>query len=169
VSRRRVFVEKSAAVLVAALAIAGLICVGWLSVVPFIDLGDLSLIHLIGATFAQLSLVAFIAATGLLASSLAPTRGTAAAVTGVVLVAAYLAVSIGSAVDAVSWLRLVSPYYYADLPAALAEGVVVTHALVIWTLTLAVGGLALLAFEARELGAEHWQFRVVQPRFATRD
>ena len=164
VSRRRVFLEKALAVGAAMMLIAGIIALGWVVTVPFLDLDGVTLPMLIGATFAQISFLAFIAAVGLLLGAVAPSRGAAAAWTGAVTVVAFLAVSIAGAVDAVSWLQYTSPFYYADFPAILVFGVTPWHFVLLWGVTLLVGFLALRAFEGRELGSERWQLAALAGR-----
>lgn len=161
-SRRQMFVQKAVAVFVAA---AGVTALGWAASVPFVDLGrELTIVELVGATFAQLSFAAFLGAVGMLFGAVAPSRGTAAACTGALLVIAYLLVAIASSVDAVDGLKYASPYYYSDLSGILVDGVDPRHQVVLWGGALAVGYLALIAFEGRELGAERWQFDAFLPR-----
>ncbi len=163
-SRRRIFFEKVGALGIASILIAAIICLGWLLTVPFIDTEDLTVLPLIGATFAQLSFVLFIAAVGLLLGAIAPSRGTAAAWTGAVTVFAYLASSLAGAVDTISWLKYASALYYSDFPAILVDGIVPWHFALIWGVTFLLTFAALRAFEGRELGSERWQVRAVAGR-----
>ena len=164
-SRREMFVQKALAVLLAAAGVTALTAIGWAASVPFVDLGrELTLVELVGATFAQLSFAAFLGAVGLLFGAVAPSRGTAAACTGALLVVAYLIVAIAASVDAIDGLKYASPYYYSDLSGILVDGVDPRHQAVLWSGALAVGFLALTAFEGRELGAERWQFDAFLPR-----
>ena len=156
-SRRRIFIQKALALLVAMGAIAAIICIGWALTLPFLDLEGLTLPMVIGATFAQISFLAFVAAVGLLLGAVAPSRGAAAAWTGAIAVVAFLAVSIAGAVDAVSWLQYTSPFYYADFPAILVFGITPWHFALVWGATLLIGLAALRAFEGREIGSERWQ------------
>lgn len=164
-SRRQLFVQKSLAVAGASVAIGGLTCLGWVATVPFVDLhGVVGLPELTGATFAQLSFVWFVAAAGLLLGAIAPTRSTAAAWAGVILIVSYLLVAIAGVVDSVEWLQYVSPYYYADLSAVLLRGVTWSRFAVLWSLNLVITGLALQAFDGREIGSERWQLRAILGR-----
>ncbi len=135
-SRRHLFFQKTLALLIAIAAIAAITSLGWAITIPAIELEGLTLVALIGATFAQVSFVAFVAAAGLLLGALAPTRGTAAALTGGVTVVAYLATTIAGAVSAASWVKYVSPLYYADFPAILVEGITPWHFAVLWLATV---------------------------------
>lgn len=170
VSRRAMFVQKALAVMLAVLAVAALTSIGWLVSVPFIDLGrELTLTDLVLATFVQASFAAFVAAMGLFFGAVAPTRGTAAAYTGGLLVVAYLLVAISSTVDTVEDIRYASPYYYSDLSGVLVDGVEPVHQFVLWAATGMVAFLALLAFEGREFSAERWQFDALLPHSRTVD
>jgi ABC-2 type transport system permease protein len=163
-SRRALFFYKVAAIALAATAIAALTSVGWIVTVPFVDMGDLPLSTVVAATFGQLSFVAFMVAVGLLLAAIAPSRGTAAAWTAVVLVVAYLLVVIASVAEPVSWLQYASPYYYSHQADILTSGVVVSHLIGLLVVTLATGALALFAFERREFGGERWQIPAPAPR-----
>ena len=168
ISRRRMFVEKTIAVLLGVVGVAALTSIGWVASVPFVDLGrELTLIELVGATFAQVPFAAFLVAVGLLLGAVAPTRSTAAAITGGLLIVTYLLLAVASTVDSVENLKYASPYYYSDLSGVLVDGIEVRHQLVLWSATLMIGFVALLAFEGREFNAERWQFDALLPR--TRD
>ncbi|MGE3855353.1 MAG: HlyD family efflux transporter periplasmic adaptor subunit [Dehalococcoidia bacterium] len=164
-SRSAMFLQKALAVLVATLVVAALTSVGWVLSVPFIDLGrELTLTDLVRATFLQTSFAAFLLATGLFFGAVAPSRSTAAACTGGLLIVSYLVVAIASSVDAIEDAKYLSPYYYSDLSGVLVDGVEPLHQLVLWAATGIVGFLALLAFQGRELNAERWQFDALMPR-----
>jgi len=165
VGRRSMFIQKAIAVLIAAIMIIALTTLGWAASVPFVDLGrELTIAKLVGGTFAQVPFAAFMIAAGLLFGAVAPSRSTAAACTGGLLIIAYLIVAIGSAVESIEDVRYASPYYYADLQGVLIDGVKVEHQLVLWATTLVVFVLALVAFEGRELGGERWQLDALAPR-----
>ncbi len=168
VGRTRMFIQKAAAVLIATLGVAAITSIGWAVSVPFVDMGrELTLLDLVGATFQQVSFASFVIALGLFFGAIAPSRGTAAACTGGVLVVAYLLVAIASSVDSVENLKYASPYYYSDLSGVLIDGVELRHQLVLWSATATLGLLALVAFEGREFNAERWQFGALMPRGGT--
>jgi len=163
-SRRQIFAEKALALFVGMAIIAAIICLGWVLTVPFLDFEGLTLPMLIGATFAQLSLLAFFAAVGLLLGAIAPSRGAAAAWTGGVVAFAYLAATLASAIDAVSWMKYLSAFYLADFPTILVDGIVPWHFAVLWAATIILGIAALRAFEGREIGSEQWQMEAIAGR-----
>lgn len=159
ISRRELFLRKAVAIALAGVATASLICIGWIVTVPFVDFdGRLSLIALIGATFGQLSFVTFIVAVGFLLGALAPSRGSASAWCGMILVASYLIMSIAGAVEQVRWIRYASPYYYTDLAQVLTTGIDLLRAAGLWATTGFIGFVAMRAFERREIGGQGWQF-----------
>src|SRR5690606_39191091 len=131
--------ECGAACVLGALAIAALICVGWLLSVPFVDSGELGLLDLFGATFGALPVVLCFSALGFLLGAVAPTRGAAAGVLTVLVIAAYLVASLAQVVEPIEWMRYLSPYYYADVPAWLTDGPV-------WWHQAGLLGVAALAF-----------------------
>ncbi len=158
-SRRRMFASKVGAVLVAIALVCVLISIGWACSAPFADFGrDLSVARLVLATFGILPFAAFVVVSSVLLAALAPSRGAAGAWSGVLLVASYVLVVIANVADSVKNLRYASPYYFSDLTGILANGVEWKHQLVLVASTVAVGWVALRAFEGRELGAERWQF-----------
>lgn len=164
ISRRRMFVQKAAAVVLATVGVAALTSIGWAVSVPFIDLGrELTLEQLIGATFLQIPFAAFLTAVGLFFGAVAPARSTAAACTGGLLIVAYLIVALASGIEAIEDLKYLSPYFYSDISGVLMDGVDLRHQLVLWSATLTFGFLALIAFEGREFSAERWQFDALMP------
>lgn len=158
VSRMRVLLEKVGAFLLGAVAIALLICVGWVASVPFVDLhGDLTLLEVCGATIAMLPLVVFYGALGFLAGAIAPSRGLAAGALTVLAVAAFLVASFARAIGSIEWLQYLSPYYYADTATVLNNGIVAWHAALLLGGALLALALAVLSFRGREVGAHVWQ------------
>lgn len=158
-SRRRMFASKVGAVLLAMALACVMISIGWALAAPFADFGrELSIARLVLATFGILPFTAFMVVSSVLLAAIAPSRGAAGAWSGVLLVASYLLVVIANVTDSVENLRYASPYYYSDLTGILQNGVEWKHQLVLASSTIAVGWVALRAFEGRELGAERWQF-----------
>jgi len=158
VGRARMMVEKAVGVLVATLLICVLISVGWLVSVPFIDFdGELTLAMVLGATFGVMPVVAFVVAMGFLLGALAPSRGSAAGILSAVVVLSYIGASLAQVIDAISWLRWVSPYYYSDAARWLTEGPVWWHQVGLVVVAALVFWLALVAFARREIGSGRWQ------------
>lgn len=162
--RGRIMVEKALAVLAGAFAICLIVCAGWLLSVPFVDLsGELTLLELTGATFGMLPIAALFAALGFLLGAVAPSRAFAAGILVALVVAAYLVASLAQVVPPIAWLRFTSPYYYSDGSRWLITGPVWWHQLLLLASSCAIFGLAVRAFEGREIGAGTWQFGTLAP------
>jgi ABC-2 type transport system permease protein len=157
VSRSTVFVSRAAALMCALLLIVAVNALGWITSVPFVDLGDMTLLVALGATLAAVPLVAVFAALGLLLAAVAPTRGSAAGVMAVGAILAYLVSSLAQAIEPIAWMRWLSPYYYSDSHQVLTFGVVWWHQGVLVGLAVVAGTLAWLAFRGREIDAGVWQ------------
>ena len=158
-SRASVFVQKALAVAVGAVSIMAIIALGWVLTARFAEYRDeLPILHMVGATFQQVPFMLLVGSIALLLGAVAPSRSTAAAWSGALLVVAYLAVTIAAVTDRLEWLRYLSPYYYTDLPGILENGVDIWHQIVLWTLVGLAGVAALRAWEGRELGAGSWQW-----------
>jgi ABC-2 type transport system permease protein len=160
VTRRRLILEKGAAVLAGWAVVCAMICVGWLLSVPFVDFGaELTLLDLVGATFGTLPVVALFGALGFLLGAVAPSRGAAAGILAGVAVVSYLAASLAMAIEPISWVRYLSPYYYSDASSFLTTGPVWWHQALLLLASTAVFALAVRAFERREIAAGSWQLR----------
>lgn len=151
ISRRRVVVEKWAAVCT---GVAGVTAT--LGVV--LGVGDAAL----GLQVPTDRLVAALLATGLLAVVLGTTalavaaatgrRAVARGVTAVLAVASYLVSSLGGAVGWLQPLRPVSPWYHALGVDPIGNGFAAWHLAVLALLASGLAALAAAAFERRDLG-----------------
>ena len=158
VSRRRFYVEKLIGWLVGAVAILLLTSVGFVLGALLVDLGDFGMLDMLGASLLATPLLAFFATAGLLLGAVAPTRGTAAAILTVVVVASYMFASFAQLAPATEWLRYLSPFYYAGLTEVLTTGVDWLNQLLLTAAALLLGLLGMLAFEQRDIGVDGWQF-----------
>lgn len=151
VDRRRLVLQRWAALVVSLLVVAVVtLAVGWaLSAaltmgVPF---GRILAAHtgmfLLALLFGTLAL-ALGAATG--------RRVVASAVVGAWLVAGYVVVTIGSGIDAIAWLKWLSPYHYYIDGRPLYEGLPVGDYLVLAGATVVFALTAVLAFDRRDVG-----------------
>ena len=160
--RRRVISEKALAALGGAVGVCLSICVGWLVSVPFVDLGgDLTLGDLVGSTFGMLPSAMLFGALGFLLGAVAPSRAYAAAILAALAVASYLVASLALVVEPFEWLKYGSPYHYSDASRWLSEGPIWWHQGLLVLSSLAVFGLAVRAFEGREIGSEGWQLQAL--------
>jgi len=158
VSRRRMYVEKLAGWGVGAVLILLLTNIGFLLGLPLVDMGELSLLELFGASMIAIPLLAVFATAGLLLGAVAPTRGTAAAILTVFVVASYVFTSFAQLTAQTEWMRYVSPFYYAGLTEVLTEGVDWSNQAILVAGAIILGVLGVVAFERRDIGVEGWQF-----------
>ena len=153
VSRRRLFLERATALAIVAVLITVLAALGFLVSAPFIDLkGDVTVWELAVAPFGMLAFVFALIALGLLAGTLTSTRGQAAGLLTAATVAFYLMDVLPDLVDALGPLRYGSAFYYGDTKRMLLNGVVPWHQALLFAAAAVFTALALVAFEAREIG-----------------
>ena len=124
-------------------------------------MGSLGLGTLILSSFAVLPVIAAFGAMAMLLSAIAPTRGMAAGIMTAIAIASYLISSFAQTIEAIEWLRWVSPYYYSDGPQVLTEGVVWWHQGALLAFAATALGLGVLAFNGREIQAGTWQPRAI--------
>ena len=158
VSRRRLYVEKFIGWFVGAVVILLLTNVGFALGLLLVDVGDLSLLGVTGASLAALPMLALFATAGLLLGAIAPTRGAAAAILTVVIVASFMFSSFAPLSPTTEWLRYFSPFYYAGLTEVLVVGVDWWNQVLLAGAAVLLGALGLVAFEQRDIGVEGWQF-----------
>ena len=104
------------------------------------------------APFSLLPFTWFALAATVLAATLTPTRGRAAALMTAGAFVAYALNITADLVTSLDWLHFLTPYHYADAQRVLTEGVVWWHQAVLLVAALACAALALAAFERREIG-----------------
>ncbi|MFC4123128.1 ABC transporter permease subunit [Nonomuraea zeae] len=151
VDRRRLVLERFAALVAGMLVVAGVtLAVAW-AMSQAVEMGvpfDRMLaahtgVLLLGLLFGTVAL-AVGAATG--------RRLVASAVVGVWVVAGYMVVTIGRDVDAISWLKWISPFHYYAEGRPLYEGLPVGDYLVLAGATAVLALTAVLAFDRRDVG-----------------
>jgi len=161
ISRGNLFRSRVAALLLGLLAICAINTIGWFVSVPFVSLGDLHLLTLVWASFAVFPLVAAFCGISVLVAAIAPSRGTAGGLMAAAAILSYLVSSFANTIEAISWARWLSPYYYADTTQVLTAGLVWWHQAVLIGVALVTFTLAWSAFNAREIGAGTWQPRAI--------
>ena len=161
VSRSAVFISRAVALLAGLLLIAGINLLGWAASVPFVDIDDLDLATLIGATFAAVPMVEAFSGIALLIAAISPSRGAAGGIAAAITIASYLVASFAQVVEPIAWAKWLSPYYYSDSHQLLTEGVVWWHQGVLVALGATSMALAWLAFRGREIDAGVWQPRAI--------
>lgn len=150
VSRTRLTVQRFSGVVTGAIAIAGLVFLGMLTVRSAADLGSISLaefaaqcVHLalLGTTFGALS-VGLGAAIG----KRGPVLGLSAGIGVLTYVVGNLAGAIG-----VDWLKYLSPFHYYIGGEPLQHGMQWADAAVLLAVTVIAASLGILRFNRRDL------------------
>lgn len=157
VRRSRLLLERSAALIVVLVvaALAGL--PGFLLASAFVDfpigLGNITL-----AILNMLPLVFLFLALSVLGSAALPSRSAATMLSVAVVVITYFFNLIGAASEQVRILQKFSPFYWADASHVLLHGFDWLRTGIFLALTVALFGLALLAFERRDvsIGIREW-------------
>ena len=152
-ARRALFLGKLAGVAAAVVGVLALAGLGFLLTAPFVDLkGQVAVGELVVAPFSLLPFAWFALAATVLAATLTPTRGRAAAL---MTAGAFVAYALNIAADLVTsldWLRFFTPYYYSDAQRVLTQGTVWWHQAALLAAALVCAALALAVFERREIG-----------------
>ncbi|MFB4282384.1 MULTISPECIES: ABC transporter permease subunit [unclassified Nonomuraea] len=151
VDRRRLVLERFAALVVSLLAVAFVTLLLTWAITVSVEMGvafDRILaahtgVFLLGLLFGTVAL-AVGAATG--------RRLVASAVVGVWAVAGYVVVTIGRNIDAIAWLKWLSPFHYYTEGRPLYEGLPVGDYLVLAGATAVLALTAVLAFDRRDVG-----------------
>ena len=152
-TRRGLFLGKLAGVGVATVGVLALAGLGFLLTAPWVDLkGAVATGELAVAPFSLLPFTWFALAATVLAATLTPTRGRAAALMTAGAFVTYALYITADLVTSLDWLRFFTPYYYSDAQRVLTEGVVWWHQAVLLAAALACAALALAVFERREIG-----------------
>ena len=150
IPRRRVALEKFGAMVAAT---AGVGVVLWASVAVFGPLFGLrlSLVHLGEAVLSAVLLALGFGAGAFTMGCWRGKRGLAIAVVSSVAVVTYLFNVLAPSVEAIHSLQKLSPFYYYIGNDPLRNGLDPVHALVLAAIIVVMLGLALLAFERRDL------------------
>lgn len=169
-TRRALFLGKAVGGATAVVGVLLLAGVGFLVTAPWVDLkGKVAVGELAVAPLSMLTFAWFVLAATMLAASLTPTRGRAAALMTAAAFAAYaLYIAVGL-VSSIEGLRYLTPYYYSDAQRVLTEGTVWWHQGLLLALAGACWTLALVAFERREIGTGHSPLRALLGRSGARE
>ncbi|MDO9444673.1 MAG: ABC transporter permease subunit, partial [Dehalococcoidia bacterium] len=161
VSRSTIFVSRVAGLFAGLAGIYLLNLAGWLTTAPFIDLGEVGTRDLLAVTAASLPVTAAFTGLAILVAAISPARGVAAGIVSGLAVISYLLASFAQTVEAIAWMRWLSPYYYSNSHGLLTDGVVWWQQGLLVALALLAFGLAWLAFRGREIEAGVWQPRAL--------
>ena len=151
ISRRRVAVEKLAALLVSTLLVVLITYIGWLISVPFVKidvgLGDLAL-----ATVNLVPIMLVLQSIGCLASVSMANRGVATGAVTAFTVASYFVNYVASLVHAIEPLRLLSIFHYYHGTEVLTDGIQWFGLILLLALYVGFSILAVTGLERREIG-----------------
>ena len=150
-SRRRLVLEKIAALVSSTCLIVVVTSIGWLVSVPFVDI-DISYLKLITATARMIPIVLVFEAMALWAAARIADRSLATGVVTAVAIGSYFAEYLASVVDALKPLHWLSLFYYHDGANALSRGLDPLKLAVLVVVTIFFAYQAVSAFERREIG-----------------
>ncbi len=151
ISRRRVAIEKLAALFVSTLLVVLITYIGWLISVPFVKidvgLGDLAL-----ATVNLVPIMLVLQSIGCLASVSMANRGVATGAVTAFTVASYFVNYVASLVHAIEPLRLLSIFHYYHGTEVLTDGLQWFGFILLLALYVGFSILAVTGLERREIG-----------------
>jgi ABC-2 type transport system permease protein len=152
VSRRRVVADKLIAMLLGTLALAAALWVSTVALGPPFGLTP-GLGKLAAAVVSCYLLAISLGAIALALGCATGRRGLAVGLTAGMAAATYLFYALAPSVDAIAWLRFLSPFYYYRASEPLLNGLNPLHALVLITVGVVASGLAFVSFQRRDLAA----------------
>lgn len=150
VSRRRLALEKLAAVAVELAALAAVLLLAlW---VGALATGmDISFVHLAAATTSALLLALAFGAVAFALGAATGRRALAIGLAAAGAVLAYFVNSLAPLVEVLDTLQPLSPFYHYAVSDPLRSGIEATHALVLLGVAGAAAAVAVVAFERRDL------------------
>ncbi len=151
ISRARLALEKMAAMVIGGFVIAGLVCVGWLASIPFVNI-DIAWGRLLLATFNVVPITLCIAAFSMWAGAALPNRRVATGIVTAVAVASYFINYLAALVDILKPFRWLSVFYYYNGTGILPNGMDWVKVGVLLGLFVIFTALAIVAFQARDIG-----------------
>jgi ABC-2 type transport system permease protein len=152
ISRRRLVLEKTAALATEVLLLALVLWISLLIGVEIVGM-DVSAANL-GAATATAALLAFgFGALAVLAGAISGRRSVAIGIPAALAVTAYLVSSLGSLVGSLEFARRASPYYHYVASDPLRQGLDLGHAAFLVALGAAAALVAAFVFERRDLAA----------------
>jgi ABC-2 type transport system permease protein len=151
ISRRRLALEKMAAIVVATFLITFIACLGWVLSVPFVDI-DIGLAELFVATLLIVPITLTFAFLAMFLGAVMVDRRAATASVTALAVASYFLNYLAQIVDSLRPLAWASPFRYYDFE-ALAEGVDWWRTAVLLGVAATLSIATLANFEKRDIGA----------------
>jgi ABC-2 type transport system permease protein len=151
VSRRRVVLDKLAALAVELVGLGAVLLVSLWVGARVVSM-NVSFLHLAAATAAAVLLALAYGALALLVGAATGRRALTVGVVAAAAVAAYLVASLASLVDVLEPAKLASPFYHYSASDPLRHGLAAGHALLLAGIAVVAGLLAPIALERRDVG-----------------
>lgn len=159
ITRRAILLRKAVGLGLSMAIICIAAFAGMVAGAALIDEFTLGLLPMFEATVLMLLVTWFFLALSILASAALPGRATAAVVVTGAIVAAYLANLLAGLLGSLDWLARATPFGWTDYVEALLHGLPLVDAALLIVFTVAFLALAVVAFEARDIGAAGWPWR----------
>ncbi|WP_113702033.1 ABC transporter permease subunit [Nonomuraea lactucae] len=151
IDRRRLVLQLFAAMALGLLAVAAVtLAVAW-ALARSVDM-DVRFDRIMAAHIGVYLLALFFGTLTLAVGAATGRKAVASAVLGVWAVLGYMVVTVGKNVDAVSWLKWVSPFHYYAEGRPLYEGLPVGDYLVLAGAVAVLALTAVLSFDRRDVG-----------------
>ncbi|WP_433431759.1 ABC transporter permease subunit [Nonomuraea sp. CA-141351] len=151
VDRRRLVLERFAALAASMLVVAVVTLVVTWATSEAVEMG-VPFDRILAAHLGVLLVGLLFGTMGLAVGAATGRRAIASAVVGVWVVAGYVVITIGKNVDAIAWLKWLSPFHYYAEGRPLYEGLPVGDYLVLAGATAVLALTAVLAFDRRDVG-----------------
>ena len=167
-SRTELIAAKMLAALAGAIAIVMMGVLGFAISIPFVEI-DASVWDTFVASVNMLFVTFLFYGLSLWLGAVAPTRAAAAGGAIAVLVAAYFIDLMAASVEALDWLRYLSPFYYYGRGLPLVNGINWWHAALLTGIGAALCALAVRTFNRRDVtvgGATSMPLRELVRRLA---
>ncbi|MFG1945454.1 ABC transporter permease subunit [Nonomuraea sp. NPDC048826] len=151
VDRRRLVLERFAALVIALVAVAAVTLLVTWGMAEAVGMG-VPFDRILAAHLGVLLLGLFFGAVALAVGAATGRRAIATAVTGVWAVLGYAVVTLGRSVDAIAWLKWLSPFHYYAAGQPVVHGLPVGDYLVLAGAAAVLALGAVLAFDRRDVG-----------------
>ncbi|MBB5076294.1 ABC transporter permease subunit [Nonomuraea endophytica] len=151
VDRRRLLLERYAAMVVALFVIAAITFGVLVAVAQSIDLG-VGVDRILAAHTGVFLLAVFFGTVAVTVGAVTGRKAPAMAAVGVWAVAGYMVVTVGRNVEAISWLKWLSPFHYYGEGRPVYQGLPTWDYLVLAGAAVVLALTAVLAFDRRDVG-----------------
>ncbi|MEV4576431.1 ABC transporter permease subunit [Nonomuraea jabiensis] len=151
VDRRRLVLDRFAALAAAMLVLAAVTLLATWATSQAVEMG-VPFDRILAAHLGVLLVGLLFGTMGLAVGAATGRRAIASAVVGVWVVAGFVVVTIGRNIDAIAWLKWISPFHYYAEGRPLYEGLPVGDYLVLAGATVVLALTAVLSFDRRDVG-----------------